>query len=300
MVMLSTTVLLCLISLGTGVESTFLHSGIKKAVAMTAFPFLKAKSLTGDGVDYVMDLVFRYDAIRKENDSLKNDIIRLKIALAHRAEQQEENKRLHAMIAFAQSEPRFDLVAAKVIESYKDTLRIDCGTLRGVARSMAVITEKGVVGIVTEVDPLTAIVATLHHPDCRIGAMVLRNRIRAYDGVIHSGGSDLNRLCTMDYIDMKNEVMQGDPVVTNPDSLFPAGYPIGRVIAPPHESGSLWKTAEIMPSVDPYRLDEVFVIRRASPETDELAGPPPSALPESASKAPKLPDDRPVQERYAP
>ncbi|HPO17473.1 MAG TPA: rod shape-determining protein MreC [Candidatus Hydrogenedentes bacterium] len=289
---------LSFVSLVTGTESSFIQNGVKKAVEITAFPFLKAKSITGQAIGYVTGLVVDYDAMHKENAALKADVVKLKIAASKRLELQAENQRLRTMLKFTREQPGFSLEPVKVLESYKGMLRIDRGSVNGVTTSMAVVTADGVVGIVTEVSAFTSIVTTLHHPSCKIGAMVQRNRLRAYDGVIHSSGSDLNRLCTMDYIDMKNEVRVGDPVVTSPESLFPAGYPIGVVSAPPHESGSLWKTAEITPAVDPYRLDEVFLIRQAQPGAEELAGPPPSPKEDMQTASP--PDTSPIQERYAP
>lgn len=288
--------ILSFLSLATGTDSSFLHHGLKRAVALTAFPFLKARNLTGQSVSYVWDFVFNYDALRKENTALKQELVTFQLAKTRRAELFEENKRLRAMINFARQEPTLTLDPVQVLETYKGMLRIDKGSMQGIAPAMAVVTADGVVGIVTEVSVFTAVVATLHHPECRVGAMVLRNHVRAYDGVIHANTSDLNVLCTMDYIDMKNEVRVGDVVVASPGSLFPAGYPIGNISAPPHETGSLWKSAEVTPMVDPYRLDEVFVIRRSAPKDAEAAEP----LPDAASKAPATPDNRSIQERYAP
>jgi len=290
--------ILSFVSLVTDTKSTFIQDGVRKAVAITAFPFLKAKSLTGQAVSYVTGLVFEYDALRKENGLLKTDAVKLKIAASTCAELQDENKRLRGMMNFVREQPGMELEPVKVLESYKGMLRIDRGSVHGVTPALPVVTAEGVVGLVTEVSAFTAIVTTLHHPSCKIGAMVRRNRLRAYDGVIHSSGSDLNRLCTMDYIDMKNEVRVGDVVVTSPESLFPPGYTIGVISAPPHESGSLWKTAEVTPAVDPYRLDEVFLVKQAVPGAEDLAGPPPPS--EEAPKTPAPPVSRPIQERYAP
>ncbi len=287
---------LSFLSMATGTESSFLHHGFKKAVAITAFPFLKAKSLAGQGAGYAWDFVMNYAALRKENAALRQELVNFQLTRARRAELFEENKRLRGLLHFARQEPGLTLDPVQVLETYKGMLRIDKGSMHGITPSMAVVTPDGVVGVVTEVSVFTAVVATLHHPECRVGAMVLRDRVRAYDGVIHANTSDLNVLCTLDYIDMKNEVRVGDIVVVSPGSLFPAGYPIGNISAPPHETGSLWKSAEVTPMVDPYRLDEVFVIRQALPDEAELAGP----LPPSASQAPNAPDNRSLQERYAP
>ena len=197
------------------------------------------------------------------------------------------------------------LEPAAILETYKGMLRIDRGSRHGVRPATCVVGPQGVVGVVTETADFTSTVATLHHVDCRIGAMVLRNRVRAYDGVVQANGSDFNRICTMEYIDMKEDIRPGDVVVTSPESLFPPGLLIGRIGAV-HDAGALWKSAEVMPAVDPYAVDEVFLIRRAvddpeyvgGPEGDFLDLPPPPDA--ASSQAPETPDTRPLQERYAP
>lgn len=300
-VLLVILVTLSVVSLFAGTEASRLQNATKKAVSVTAYPFLKAYDLVGDGTDYVLGFVFEYDQQRQQNELLRKEAVALKMAVLKRAELERENQRLRRMMQFIRHEPRLSLEPAKVIESYKGMLRLDRGSVHDISESMCVVAEDGVVGVVTEVALYTAIVATLHHPACKIGAMVQRNRLRAYDGVIHAS-SDPSTICTMDYIDMKDEVRKGDAVVTSPESLFPSGYRIGTISAPPRRTGSLWKTAEVQPAVDPYRLDEVFVIRKAAMDEDELLGPPvfPAPDEQAASMAPKAPDNRPLQERFAP
>ena len=138
--------------------------------------------------------------------------------------------------------------------------------------------------------------------------MVLRNRLRAYDGIIHASGSDFSQLCTMEYIDMKEDVRSGDWVVTSPESQFPAGLPIGR-IRNVRSGAGLWKSAEVEPLVNPYRLDAVFIITHAVEGAEYVAGPPVALRAEARgdgdeeaglSLAPEMPDMRPLQERFAP
>lgn len=291
---------LCLISLISGTEASFIHRAVERSIELTAYPFLVAKAKIERATDYAAGFVFSYDLLQQDNASMRKDIARLQRALLRHAELHQQNRRLRNMLHFAREEPRLALEPVQVLESFKGVLRIDRGASHGITTSMCAITEKGVVGIITEVSRFTSVVATVHHPECKIGAMVRRNRLRAYDGVIHAGGGDINPYCTMHYIDMKEDVRKGDLVVTSPESVFPAGYPIG-IITAIHEAGTLWKTAEVMPHVDPYRLDEVFVVRRALPEARELAGrQAASPLDRPRSVAPEMPDERPIQERYAP
>ena len=195
-----------------------------------------------------------------------------------------------------------------ILESYKGLLRIDGGARNGIELCHGRHLHRRRGGRGDRVADFTSTVATIHHMDCRVGAMVLRNRLRAYDGIIHASGSDFNQLCSMEYIDMKEEVRVGDWVVTSPESQFPSGLPIGRISAVSSGSG-LWKSADIEPAVDPYRLDEVFIIMRASQGADYIAGPPVAlerelrqegAVQTDASNAAEMPDMRSMQERFAP
>lgn len=286
---------LCVASLVTGTEATLVQNGVRRVVAATAYPFLSTKRAIERGTDRALAFAFNYDGIRREQDALRDEVMRLKAAVARRAEVAQENQRLREMLDFVRHEARLELEPVRVLQNAEGMLWIDRGRRHGIAPSMSVITRAGVVGIVVHVDDFTASVATIHHRDCKVGAMVLRNRLRAYDGVIHPSGSDLSRVCTMEYIDLKDEVRIGDLVVTSPESLFPAGITIGTV-KNVSGSGTLWRSAEIEPAVDVYRLDEVFVVRHAVPTADEVAGPPVAV----AVRATDLPEARTLQERYAP
>jgi cell shape-determining protein MreC len=123
--------------------------------------------------------------------------------------------------------------------------------------------------------------------------MVQWNRVR---GLVQGTGNDLFAVANMHYIDLKEEIREGDVVVTSPDSVFPSGYPVGRIIRGP-TLGQLAQSADIAPAVDPFRLDEVFVILNAAPDAEALAGPvPPAAEPALTASM----NYRTVQERYAP
>jgi rod shape-determining protein MreC len=315
-VILFVLVALSALSLVTGTEATILHRGIERTVEITAWPFLEARHHIASSTRNSLDFVFDYHALQGENTELGHEVVRLKESIARFSEVAAENQRLRGMLNFLRDEPRLSLSAVTIVESYRGMLTIDRGSLhgafgkfdKGIQKSMGVITPQGVVGIVTEVGDFTSKVASLHHTDCKIGVMVQRQRIRAYDGVIHAS---TDSMCMMEYIDMKNEVRQGDRVVTSPESVFPGGYPVGLIVAPPDGFGSLWKTAEVTPFVDPYRLDEVFVIYQAAPATVELAGSPTrsefeearasdTAHNQAVSRAPELPDSRSIQERFAP
>lgn len=287
-------VFLCLTSLATGTRASFIRNGIRAVVSITAYPFLKVLTGMENAVDYATGLVISYDATRQDLQVARRRLAEMMQHAAQRTELIQENQRLRRMLHFERNEPRLTLEPVHVIESFKGIVMIDRGSLHGIQTSMCAVTENGIVGLVTQADLTAANVVTLYHADCKIGGMIVRNRVR---GVVHGSSNELSRYCTLNYIDMKDDVRVGDTVVTSPESIFPTGYPIGRVVAV-HETGSLWKSAEIEPAVDPYRLDEVFILRQAAMPLEELAGPMPAE--EVLSKAPETPDKRSLQEAYAP
>ena len=286
---------LSLASLASGTRAGFIQRGIRTFVTVTSHPFLKAMRGVKDASDYVTGLILDYDAAREEAQTMRTRFAELMQSTSQHHELRAENQRLRRMLHFVRNQPRLTLEPVDVIENFKGILKIDRGAIHGVEESMSVVTEDGIVGLVTEVDLTTATVVTLHNVDCKIGAMIRRNRVR---GVVHGSGSDLSDICTMEYIDMKDEVCSGDEVVASPESQFPVGYPIGSVLAV-RSTGALWQFAEVRPAVDPYRVDEVFLVRQATLSSKELAGP---ATPVEAPgvRGHAVPDGLSIQGRLAP
>jgi len=293
-VILVVLVVVSLTSLATGTRAIFIRHGVRTAVLITAYPFLKALTGVKNGADYVVGMVVAYDAAKKEAETMRQQLGEMMLHTARRNELIQENRRLRRLLDFVRNEPGLTLEPVDVIESFKGILMIDRGAMHGIRESMCAVSENGIVGLVTQADPMTANVETLYSPDCKTAAMIARNRVR---GVVQGSTSELSPYCTMNFIDMKDEVRVGDLVVASPESIFPTGYPIGKVTAV-HDTKSLWKSADVEPVVDPYRLEEVFILRQAPPSIEELAGV--NTADVSAPTAPDTPDDRSLQERYAP
>lgn len=286
--------MLSLASLAMGMQTLLIRGGIHSAVSITKYPFLKIMNAAEGVVDYAAGIVFSYNAAHEEARVARERLANVMQHASERGELLSENERLRRLLGFVRNEQGLNLEPVAVIEAFKGHLTIDRGSLHGLADPMCAVTDEGVVGVVTQVDILSSNLITLHNPECKISAMVERNRVR---GIVHGSSSDLSRYCTLHYIDMKDDVKRNDLVVASPGSMFPTGFPIGR-IAEIDDTGSLWKLAYVEPVVDPYRLDEVFILRQAVAPPDEMAGPP---APEAdGSVAPPVPDTRPLQQRYAP
>lgn len=245
---------------------------------------------------YFSILIIDYDQARDESEFMRRRLSVMLQHVAHRQELVAENGRLRAIVGFQKAQPQLKLMPVQVLQHFEGILTINRGAAHGMRPSLCVITEDGVVGIVTQVNLFTSNVATLQNADCKVDAMILRNRVR---GTVHGTGNDLTRLCTMQYIDLKDDIREGDEVVTSPDSIFPSGYPVGSIVSvPPSDEGLLLKSADIKPAADPFRLDEVFVLLSADTTWQDLAG---SEYDSDADRDyPPIMDVDSIQDRYAP
>jgi rod shape-determining protein MreC len=221
-------------------------------------PIQKGVTIVRQFVVGVFDAVGSLAALRQENEELRRTTDSLFSVVVKARELEKENERLRSLLRFAtEEELSFEPVElmGRDATNWFSTVTIDKGTRRGIARDMCVVTDKGVVGKVLSVGPLSARVLLLSDSNSRVGALIQRTRTH---GIVQ--GNDRGG-CVMKYIDPMADVERGDLVVTSGDSLiFPKGLAIGVVTKVERERGALLKWAEVEPSVEFSRLEEAFVI----------------------------------------
>lgn len=292
-------VFVSLLSLAYGVQGNWVIQQVRTAVSVVATPFLRAMTGTAQTLNYATTFFTSYSASRDKVETLEAELADRVADSVALADVREENTRLRRMLDFKERDSRLTLKPVKVhvIGRFEGTLSIDQGWAQGVHEAMCAISPNGsIVGVVAKVERSQSFIYTLHHTDCRIGAVIERNRAH---GIVRGSGNDFSHICRMEYIDSGDEVLKGDHVVTSGGAVYPSGYPIGTVIEPPQGEGSLLMTALIKPAADPYALDEVFLVERVQSTAEELAG---GYTPPTQGDAPEgfLPETESIQERLAP
>lgn len=295
-IILTVLVLLSLASLAAGKRGSLVSDALRTGVSVASHPFWIALNFTENAYSYAAEFVLDYHHNYREVNRLQQERAELAQRLADYEELRAEQRRLRQMLDFERSETAVTLLPAAIISRSLGAFVIDRGRTHGIERAMCVLAPDGaVVGVVSEVSPVNATVLTLHNPDCKIGALTVRNRVR---GIVRGTGQvGANAVCEMEYIDMKDQIGVGDRVVTMGSGIYPAGRPIGTVVGV--EAGqTLQKKARVLPDANFQSLDEVFVITQALIPAEEIRGRP---RPQGAvSRAHPMPDERSMQERYAP
>ena len=214
-------------------------------------------------VGSVTDAWGKYIWLRKVRDQdfeIRRDLQHSKAGLQLAAEISQENIRLRGLLELADKSRPMKLVAAPVIavgaSPHSHTLRIARGAKEGIKTGQAVIAPEGIVGTVLLATDGYADVQLIVAPQAAVPAISARTRSRS----TVRGTGDLAR-CHLDYALRKDELADGDLLITAGGSgFFPKGLNIGHVVDVQKRATGMFIGAEVIPSVDFSRLDEVLVV----------------------------------------
>lgn len=217
------------------------------------------------GVRGTTSLYLNLINIKKNNQNLQKENAELRAQLGALTELKLENQRLNNLLGFKEN-TKMELLTAKVIG--KDllidhtTLTINRGTHHGVKEFMAVITIGGVVGYVIQPQTFTSQILLLTDRYASIDAIVQRSRAR---GIVEG----LNKnTCQLNYLERDDDVKVGDKIVTSGlNNIFPKGFAVGTVTNVEKSQYDISQEVTIKPAINPFTLEEVFVVLNANKES---------------------------------
>jgi rod shape-determining protein MreC len=177
-----------------------------------------------------------------------------------------------ARIASMRDEIEIPMLPAEVVgldvAPWFRSILIDRGSQYGVEPGQPVITNDGVVGVVTATSKHAAKTMLLLDRQSAADALVQRSRAR---GVLRGVGLDQ---LEFEFVVRGADVVPGDEVVTSGlGGVYPKGLRLGRVTELRDAGGRLTRIAVIEPAVDLGQLEQVFVMLRRGPTMDLLYRP---------------------------
>lgn len=157
---------------------------------------------------------------------------------------------------------QYEYVAAQVINNsvnkQNNYLTLNVGRKQGVKKGMAVVSQKGAIGIVKDVSENYASVISILNQNLKISAMVKKN---SYFGTLQWEGN--NYQYTTLY-DLPNHIslQKGDTIITSGYSaIFPKGEFLGRVNMVQKSEGGEFLYVRVKLAEDFKKLTNVFVVR---------------------------------------
>jgi len=196
--------------------------------------------------------------LKEENERLKNEASELRERINALRETVHENQRLKSLLSFKESSG-YNTETARVIgisplTSFK-TIMIGKGSVDGIKRGMAVVTNDGVVGRVFSASPNTSKVLLISDRNSDVDAVIQRSRDR---GIAEGGDSEFIQL---KYLPKNADAAVGDLVVTSGiGGVFKKGIILGTIERLDKKTGGIFQYAEIKPAVNFSKLEEVLII----------------------------------------
>lgn len=221
--------------------------------------------------------------LNEENAQLREDLL-LANARLHRIDAvANENLRLRGLLGGTRGY-QLDVQLASILDIDLDPFRhrvvLDQGGREGVSVGQAMIDAGGLAGQVTDVQPFRSIALLVTDPDHAVPVQVVRSGLRliAYG----TGRSDVLELRN---IPQSGDILEGDALVTSGiGGGFPAGFPVGTIIALRPDATRTFLEAEARPATAAARSGEVLLVSTSqlAAVTENPVGPPRDAEDEDA------------------
>jgi rod shape-determining protein MreC len=249
-------------------EEGTLHSAQRIGLSV-AMPFEVAGERIArpfrDAWGWTSDLV----GAKQENEKLRKQVEALRQRVIQEQTAVSENDRLRDLLGFVDG-PSFPAgftgVSTRVVgrppSAYNQQVLIAAVSSAGIRRNDPVLTQDGLVGLVTNVTSNGAKVTLLTDQSSAVSAIVLES---GSAGLVRHGPSDSSAL-VLDRVGKDEFVEEGNLVITagwrsgKLESLYPRGIPVGMVKSVGQQDVDLYKRIQVAPLVNFDALAEVIVL----------------------------------------
>ncbi len=231
-------------------------------------------SVTQSSSGFVEDLIELQEAQARIRD-LESALAAFQAEIVELREIAHDYERIAALLNYTRSRENEEYVVADVIDrgvsGFTRVIHINRGARDGLTEGMPVVTERGLVGRITQVSATAAQVLLITDPVSAVSARLLGSRAEG------SVQGQLTGTLRMTFIDLDAVVQEGDTVVTSGlGGNLPEGIPIGQVTSIRQFEFELFQEAEVRSFNDFERLETVLVITNFQPVDLSVFEPPAS------------------------
>ncbi len=255
---------ICIVFIGLSLISDKAVGPLKWLADYTVIPMQKGINKAGMFLSDVTENFETLEEVKKENKKLQEQVDSLTMSNNRLQQDKYELDRLRELYKLDENYTDYEKVGAHVIgnngSNWFSTFTIDKGSEDGIKKDMNVMAGKGLVGIVTKVNPHSAEVRSIIDDQSNVSGMVLSTS----DTCIVRGDLKLmadGKLRFEQLENNENEIKEGEQIVTSHiSSKYVQGLLIGYVSEITVDENNLTRSGYITPVVDFKKLQEVLVI----------------------------------------
>lgn len=251
-------------------------SFVDNAVGTLLMPFQKAGSAVRDFFVNIGDYFKDYDALKKENESLKLQLRDMSDLATQTQQLQRENQWLYGFLELKRSKTEYEMQNASVIAydqvSYLSSFTLDKGSTHGIYKGMPVLTDSGLAGCVTQTGIGYSVCTTVISPEFSVYVYTERVMRQGEETVVvtssdgnSAGGNFQNAgdsCMRINFLPEDTQIQVGDTVRTSGEGgIYPRGLYIGTVTAiePDPYSQTLYAVVEV--ELDIGTSGQVMIIK---------------------------------------
>lgn len=202
--------------------------------------------------------------LKKENAELKKELAALTKQNSELAPLKDENEMLYHFLGLKKDRTDLSLVNAEIISrsgsNYTSDFTVDKGSIHGIEKDMAVVTEDGsLLGVIIEVGATYSRGKTITSYDYSVG---IKNERTGEPGML-SGDFELStkNLCRVGDLYDSSDYAVGDIIRTSSlGDIYPPGIYVGTVEELVPDSLGYTVNAVVRPSATVYETDMVMII----------------------------------------
>ncbi len=261
-------ILAVLIAVALGVIGSLTNLSIGDMLVQGVLtPIRTGVSKLTDGAEQIYNYIFEYEALKAENEDLKDRLSQLEDDAREADAVVRELERLRALLELKKANEDYELVDGYIISwssgDWTSTFTINTGSNVGIEPGMCAITANGeVVGLVSQVGINYAVITSVMDSSLEISATIASS---GYNGMVQGGYATGHKgLLRMDYLPSSSVIRNNDQVVTTGSTVYPRNLILGYVVDAGYDDTGVAKYALLKPAVDIGSLEQVFIVTNYS------------------------------------
>jgi rod shape-determining protein MreC len=235
----------------------------RDVTALVTLPLQRLLREAGNELRGATGAVGDATTLRDRNTELEQVVAQLTVENLRLKEIEAENVRLRSLLQFRDVNPSYTYKGGQVVgrivasepTNIVQSILIDIGSNNGIEPGMPVVTERGLVGRVTDVYRNAARVLLITDSSSNVNTMLQNTRLR---GILRGRAGQMP---IMDYLPQDQSILVGDIVVTSGEGgRFPTGIPVGQVVEVEQNDVEMFQRAVVRTTVDFDTLETVLVV----------------------------------------
>ncbi len=263
-------VIVCILALLVGIMVYAVSVGGTTISAVELFrnltaPVERFSNSISERVEHSLEVYRNAEAHYEQNKALKEEIAALNKELAGYDEIRKKYEDLQELVGIQEQHPDLVLSAPCEVLGYVTNdpfcaFTIGQGAGEGISLYDPVVTDLGLVGVITEVGDHTAKVTTILSPEVSVAAFCSTTKDH---GVVTGSVADaLDGVCSFKYLEKETAIKKNKVVLTSGENgMFPKGIVIGYVKDVRMDETGLTAAAVLDPASGISDLSMVVVVR---------------------------------------